>query len=78
MNGRELNRRAVENLIKAGAFDSLGYKRKALIQIAGAVLDSIAQSMRDNIDRSAGPLRHERGGPVRRRRRGHTPGVTEY
>ena len=49
MNGRELNRRAVENLIKAGAFDSLGYKRKALIQIAGAVLDSIAQSMRDNI-----------------------------
>ena len=50
MNGRELNRRAVENLIKAGAFDSLGYKRRALIQIAGAVLDSIAQSMRDNID----------------------------
>ncbi len=49
MNGRELNRRAVENLIKAGAFDSMGYKRKALIQIAGAVLDSIAQSMRDNI-----------------------------
>ena len=49
MNGRELNRRAVENLIKAGAFDSLGYKRKALIQIAGAVLDSVAQSMRDNI-----------------------------
>lgn len=49
MNGRELNRRAVENLIKAGAFDSLGYKRKALIQIAGAVLDSISQSMRDNI-----------------------------
>ena len=49
MNGRELNRRAIENLIKAGAFDSLGYKRRALIQIAGAVLDSIAQSARDNI-----------------------------
>ena len=49
MNGRELNRRAVENLIKAGAFDSMGCKRKALIQIAGAVLDSISQSMRDNI-----------------------------
>ena len=49
MNGKELNRRAIENLIKAGAFDSLGYKRRALIQIAGAVLDSIAQSARDNI-----------------------------
>ncbi len=49
MNGKELNRRAIENLIKAGAFDSMGYKRKALIQIAGAVIDSIAQSARDNI-----------------------------
>ena len=49
MSGGELNRRAIENLIKAGAFDSMGYKRKALIQIAGAVIDSIAQSVRDNI-----------------------------
>ena len=49
MNGKELNRRAIENLIKAGAFDSMGCKRKALIQIAGAVIDSIAQSARDNI-----------------------------
>ena len=49
MSGGELNRRAIENLIKAGAFDSMGYKRKALIQIAGAVMDSIAQSVRDNI-----------------------------
>ena len=49
MNGKELNRRAIENLIKAGAFDSMGYKRRALMQVAGAVLDSIAQSARDNI-----------------------------
>ena len=49
MQGKELNKRAVENLIKAGAFDSMGYKRRALIQIAGAVIDSIAQSARDNI-----------------------------
>ena len=49
MNGRELNRRAVENLIKAGAFDSMGCKRRALMEIAGPVLDSVAQSARDNI-----------------------------
>ena len=49
MHGKELNKRAVENLIKAGAFDSMGYKRRALIQIAGTVIDSIAQSARDNI-----------------------------
>ncbi len=49
MSGRELNRRAVENLIKAGAFDSMGYKRRALVQICGAVIDSISQAARDNI-----------------------------
>lgn len=49
MSGKELNRRAVENLIRAGAFDSMGYKRKALIQIAGAVIDSINHAERDNI-----------------------------
>ena len=49
MNGRELNKRAVENLIKSGAFDSMGYKRKALLQVSGAIIDSIAQAQRDNI-----------------------------
>ena len=49
MNGKDLNRRATENLIKAGAFDSLGYKRRALIQAAGSVLDSVTQSQRSNI-----------------------------
>ena len=49
MSGRELNRRAVESLIKAGAFDSMGYKRRALVQICGAVIDSISQAARDNI-----------------------------
>ena len=49
MAGKELNRRAVENLIKAGAFDSMGHTRRALLQIAGQVIDSIAQENRDNI-----------------------------
>ena len=50
MSGKELNRRAVENLIRAGAFDSMGHSRRALLQIAGAVIDSINQANRDNID----------------------------
>ncbi len=49
MSGKDLNRRAVENLIKAGAFDSMGYKRKALVQCAGAVMDSISQAEKNNI-----------------------------
>ena len=39
MAGRELNRRAVENLIRAGAFDSMGFKRKALLRVAGVMID---------------------------------------
>ena len=45
----ELNRRAVENLIKAGAFDSLGYKRRALMQIHEVVMDGIARALKDNV-----------------------------
>ncbi|MCQ2557688.1 MAG: DNA polymerase III subunit alpha [Oscillospiraceae bacterium] len=50
MNDSDLNRRAVENLIRAGAFDSLGYKRKALLQVAGHVLDSISSAEKNNIE----------------------------
>ena len=49
MNGRELNKRAVESLIKAGAFDSMGHTRKALITVHVSVMDSIANSQRQNI-----------------------------
>lgn len=50
MSGRELNKRAVENLIRAGAFDCFGEKRRALLQICGLLLDSISHEMRNNID----------------------------
>ncbi|MFR3290720.1 MAG: hypothetical protein ACLTSG_10935 [Lachnospiraceae bacterium] len=50
MSGKELNRRAVESLIKAGAFDSLGCRRKALMQMTDGVLECIASDGRRNID----------------------------
>ncbi|MDO5142318.1 MAG: DNA polymerase III subunit alpha [Eubacteriales bacterium] len=50
MYDKELNRRAVENLIKAGAFDSMGVRRSQLLQIVGSVVDAIAQSRRKNIE----------------------------
>ncbi len=49
MYGRELNRRPVESLIRAGAFDSLGYKRKALLQVLDSVLDGVNGEGRKNI-----------------------------
>lgn len=50
MAGRDLNRRAVENLIRAGAFDSLGFKRRALLRVAGVMIDGIQKESRDNVD----------------------------
>ena len=50
MYDRELNRRALECLIKAGSFDSMGYRRSQLLKICGPVVDAIAQSRRKNIE----------------------------
>ena len=47
--GTELNRRAIENLILAGAFDSMGYPRNALYQGASSIIDSVTRSAKDNI-----------------------------
>ena len=49
MTGKELNRRAVESLIRSGAFDSLGVNRRALLTMLDAVLDSIADDGRKNV-----------------------------
>ena len=49
MSGKELNRRAVESLIKSGAMDSLGLKRRAMLQMLDLILESIAADGRGNI-----------------------------
>ncbi len=50
MAGKELNRRAVESLIRAGAFDSLAFKRKALMQVVDRVMEGVACDGKRNID----------------------------
>ncbi|MCM1149621.1 MAG: DNA polymerase III subunit alpha [Butyricicoccus sp.] len=49
MYGLDLNRRAVESLIRAGAFDSLGYKRRALLLVADKVIGGIVTAGRKNV-----------------------------
>lgn len=49
MFGQDLNRRAVESLVRAGAFDSLGYKRKQLLQVMDLVIDGISSAGRKNV-----------------------------
>ncbi len=46
----DLNKRAVENLIRSGAFDCLGARRSQLIAVYEKVLDSIAVSRRQNVE----------------------------
>ena len=49
MSGKELNKRAVESLIRAGAFDSMGYNRRQLMLMSSKVIDDAQAAMRDNI-----------------------------
>ena len=49
MTGRDFNRRAVENLIRAGGFDSLHPSRKALVTVAGPMMDSISRETKENV-----------------------------
>ena len=50
MYGTDINKRAVENLIRAGAFDSFGAFRSQLAAVSDKLLDSIAASRRQNLD----------------------------
>ncbi|MBQ3406456.1 MAG: DNA polymerase III subunit alpha, partial [Lachnospiraceae bacterium] len=47
--GSDLNRRAIENLIKAGALDSLQGTRKQLMQVYMPILDSVANESKNNM-----------------------------
>ncbi len=50
MKGSDINKRAVENLIRSGAFDSLGARRSQLIKVYETVMDSVADSRRQNVE----------------------------
>ena len=52
--GDELNKRAVENFIKCGAMDCFGYHRSELLAVFDAMMDSIADSRKRNLDGQLG------------------------
>ena len=43
MSGREVNKRTIENFIKAGAFDSLGATRRQQMMVYVQIMDQVAQ-----------------------------------
>ena len=50
MQGSDMNKRAVENLIRAGAFDVTGARRSQLLRVCETVMDSIAGQTRQNLE----------------------------
>lgn len=54
MGEGELNKRAVENLIKCGAMDCFGYHRSELLAVYDSMMDSIAVSKKKNLEGQMG------------------------
>ena len=50
MYGGDLNRRALESLIKCGCFDGLGANRKQLMMICQTVIDGVVDHNRRNVE----------------------------
>ena len=50
MAGREVNRRAIENFIKAGAFDGLGGNRRQFMMVYAAILDNVMQEKKHSLE----------------------------
>ena len=50
----QLNRRALESLIKCGALDGLGLNRRQMLENAGAILDYLEEDKRRNIEGQLG------------------------
>ncbi len=54
MEEGELNKRAVENMIKCGAMDCFGHHRSALLAVYDTMMDSLAASRKKNLDGQMG------------------------
>ncbi len=50
LSGRDLNKRQVETLIKAGAFDSLGIARRRIMAVYEKIVDGANQQGRSNLE----------------------------
>ena len=54
MHGKDFNRRAVESLIKCGAFDGLGANRRQMITVIDEIIEDLENSKRRNVDGQLG------------------------
>ncbi len=54
MQGKDMNKRAVESLIKAGALDGMGNNRREMIMNLSTVIDSLDAEKRKNVEGQIG------------------------
>ncbi len=54
MYGKDFNRRAIESLIKCGAFDGLGANRKQMYSVIDVIIEELDSSKRRNVDGQIG------------------------
>lgn len=54
MHGKDFNRRAIESLIKCGAFDNLGANRKQITLVVDDIIDELENERRRNVDGQLG------------------------
>ena len=56
LSGKEVNKRTLENFIKAGAFDSLPGNRRQQMMVYAQILDGVNQEKKDCYGRADEPL----------------------
>ncbi|MEE1012391.1 MAG: OB-fold nucleic acid binding domain-containing protein, partial [Acutalibacteraceae bacterium] len=54
MYGKDFNRRAIESLIKCGAFDGLGANRKQMYSVIESIINDLDNTKRRNVDGQIG------------------------
>lgn len=54
MNGRDMNKRAVESLVKCGALDGLGNNRREMLMNVSGIMDGIDAEKRNNLEGQLG------------------------
>ena len=78
MAGGDMNKRALENLIRAGAFDGTGARRSQLIRVYEKVLDAAAARQRQNLEGQLDFFGMSVGRSAQRTEEVHLPDIPEF
>ncbi len=78
MSEKDLNKRAVESLIKCGAFDCFEHNRSQLMAIFENIIDDISQNKKKNIEGQISLFNDDMSDEVHTAVEDHFPKINEY